>query len=120
YKDLVQNQIPKVNNNNIMLIARNEAESAALKKRLEKPFRAFCKKIGASNYLLDITVKTEEIDIQKFREKTALEDQQLVIKTVQEKKKRNKEKAKKDSKTKNKIHGNKINNEPFKIEEIKD
>ncbi len=80
----------------------------------------FVKKIGASNYLLDITVKTEEIDIQKFREKTALEDQQLVLKTVQEKEKRDQEKAKNDSKTKNLMLGYKINDEPFQMEEIQD
>ncbi len=41
YKDLVQNQIPKVNNNNIMLTARNEAESAALKKTIGKTISCF-------------------------------------------------------------------------------
>ncbi|MEW9676678.1 PolC-type DNA polymerase III [Lentibacillus sp. L22] len=93
YRDLVHKQTPRVNNNNIMLTARNEAEANALKRRLEEGFRAYCKKIGAPAYTLAIDVKTEELDMQKFREQKALEDQQIIMKTVQEKEKREKNKG---------------------------
>lgn len=92
YRDLVQNQIPQVNNNKIVLTARNEAEASALKKRLENDFRNYCSKIGVFAYMLEINVKTDVADIQKFRDQKAMEDQQLVLKTVQEKEKRDKEK----------------------------
>src|SRR5699024_11137709 len=54
YKDLVLDQTPEVNNNKMMLTARNEAEGNALKKRLEQPFQAFCRKIGAPSFSLEI------------------------------------------------------------------
>src|SRR5690625_6541393 len=79
-----------------MLTVRNEGEGAVLKKRLDDPFRIYCGKIGAPNYLLDVVVKTEEADIQKFREQKAIEDQQLILKTVQEKEKRDQDKLKND------------------------
>src|SRR5690625_1939294 len=119
YKDLVQNQTPQVNNNKLMLTVRNEAEGAALKKRLEDPFRIYCGKIGAPNYLLDVVVKTEEADIQKFREQKAIEDQQLILKTVQEKEKRDQDKLKNDQ-NKPLMLGYNIKDEPMQMEEIQD
>ncbi|MFD1850348.1 PolC-type DNA polymerase III [Oceanobacillus bengalensis] len=93
YKDLVQNQVPKVNNNKIVLTARNEAESKALKKRLEEEFKIYCKKVGMLSYVLDIEVKTDIADIQRFKEIKAQEDRAIVMKTVQEKEKRDQEKS---------------------------
>src|SRR5690625_4781414 len=102
-----------------MLTVRNEAEGAALKKRLEDPFRIYCGKIGAPNYLLDVVVKTEEADIQKFREQKAIEDQQLILKTVQEKEKRDQDKLKNDQ-NKPLMLGYNIKDEPMQMEEIQD
>ncbi|WP_163971253.1 PolC-type DNA polymerase III [Oceanobacillus halotolerans] len=98
YKDLVFQQIPEVSNNKIMLTARNDAEAHALKKRLDEPFRNFCKKIGAPLYTLDVGVKTEEEDYKKFREQKALEDQQMVLKTIQDKEKREQKSQTEDNK----------------------
>lgn len=119
YKDLVYNQVPKVDNNKIMLTARNEAEGAALKKRLEEAFRNYCKKIGAPVYSLIIDVKTEMADIQKFREQKAMEDQKLVQQTVIEKEKRDQAKW---NNTQNKplMLGYKIQDDPMYMEEIQD
>src|SRR5690625_6996044 len=47
YQDLVHPQKPTIEHQNLHLIARNEAEANALKKRLESGFQQFCKKIGA-------------------------------------------------------------------------
>ena len=118
YKDLVMNQIPKVNNNKIMLTARNEAEANALKKRLEEQFQNYCRKIGALSYALEIEVKTEEAAIQKFREQKALEDQQIVLKTVQEKEKRDQNKSNQSNQPL--MLGYKIKDEPIQMEEIQD
>ncbi|MFD1360370.1 PolC-type DNA polymerase III [Lentibacillus salinarum] len=117
YKDLVFDQVPKVDNNKIMLTARNEAEGIALKKRLEKPFQEFCQKIGAPPISLNIDVKTEMAELQKFREQKAQEDQALVMKTVQEKEKRDKVKLKSDQE-KPIMLGYKIQDEPIQMEEI--
>jgi DNA polymerase-3 subunit alpha (Gram-positive type) len=94
YVDLVRNQQPIVSNNKIMLTARNDAEANALKKRLEESFGLFCRKIGARAYKLDVQVKMDVESIKRFKEERAKEDQQIVVKTVQEKEKRNGEKEK--------------------------
>lgn len=119
YKDLVQNQKPQINNNKLTLNARNEAEGTAFKKRLEEPFRIFCRKIGASVYTIAVEVKTEEADIQKFKEQKAMEDQQLILKTVQEKEKRDQDKLNNDQ-AKTLMLGYKIKDEPILMEEIQD
>jgi len=116
YKDLVQDQIPEVNNNKIMLTARNEAEASALKKRLEMEFKNYCSKIGAFPYNLEINVKTDAADIQKFREQKAMEDQQLVMKTVQEKEKRDKQKV--DQSNVPLSIGYKIQDDPITMDQI--
>ncbi|MBT2216639.1 PolC-type DNA polymerase III [Virgibacillus dakarensis] len=119
YKDLVHNQTPKVNNNNIMLTARNDAEATALKRRLEEPFRAYCKKIGAPAYSLVIEVKTEAADLQKFREQKAMEDQQIILKTVQEKEKREQNKENEQTNKPFAI-GYGIQDDAIKMEEIQE
>src|SRR5699024_1383358 len=72
YKELVHNQTPTIENNNLLLIARNEAEASALKKRLEDNFKNYCRKIGANNYTIVIEVRSMEADIEKFRKETIL------------------------------------------------
>ncbi|WP_068672367.1 PolC-type DNA polymerase III [Oceanobacillus sp. Castelsardo] len=117
YKDLVQNQTPKVTNNKIMLTARNDAEAHALKKRLDESFKSYCRKIGMAIYQIDIEVKTNLADIEKFKEQKALEDQQLVLKTVKEKEKRDKEKGNQEESLPLMI-GYKIQDEPIQMESI--
>ncbi|WP_156289097.1 PolC-type DNA polymerase III [Oceanobacillus salinisoli] len=118
YKDLVHNQTPKVNNNKIMLTARNDAEANALKKRLEDSFKTYCSKVGMLTYPLEIDVKTNMEDIEKFKEQKAIEDQQMVLKTVQEKEKRDKEKASHHDDSKPLVLGYKIQDEPTEMENI--
>ncbi|WP_153462583.1 PolC-type DNA polymerase III [Sediminibacillus terrae] len=93
YRDLVHEQVPKVNGNKIMLTSRNEAEANALRKRLEPGFQGYCQTIGAMNYFLTVEVGDEQENIQKFREQKAKEDQQLVQKAVKDKQEREKQKA---------------------------
>ncbi|GAA0445186.1 PolC-type DNA polymerase III [Lentibacillus halophilus] len=120
YKDLVFDQIPQVSNQKMMLTARNEAEGKQLKKRLEKPFQDYCKKVGAPPLTIDVEVKeTSPEDLAKFREQKAQEDQELVMKTVQEKERRDQEKQ---YETENKpfMLGYKIEDEPMQMEAIQD
>ncbi|MFC0301388.1 PolC-type DNA polymerase III [Virgibacillus soli] len=94
YRDLILNQIPEITNQKLQLTARNDAEANALRKRLENRFQVFCKKIGLPPFTIDVTVKTEALELEKFREQKALEDKQLVIKTMQEMEKRDTAKQK--------------------------
>src|SRR5699024_3480735 len=119
YKDLVLDQTPEVNNNKIMLTARNEAEGNALKKRLEQPFQAFCRKIGAPSFSLEIDVKSDAVDLKKFREQKALEDQELVLKTIKQKEARD-QKNQKNEQHKPFMIGYKIQDEPIQMEEIQE
>src|SRR5690625_2655650 len=118
YKELVHNQTPIIENNNLLLIARNEAEASALKKRLEDNFKNYCRKIGANNYTIVIEVRSMEADIEKFRKETILEDQQIALKTVQEQQKRDLSKVKDQSQQL--MLGNNIPDEPIQMEEIQD
>ncbi|HLQ97940.1 MAG TPA: PolC-type DNA polymerase III [Candidatus Dormibacteraeota bacterium] len=118
YKELVHNQTPRFENNNLLLIARNGAEASALKKRLEDNFKDYCSKIGANRYTLVIEVKTVEADIEKFRKDTILEDQQIALKTVQEQQKRDLSKVKDESQ--NLMIGSNIPDEPIQMEEIQE
>ncbi|RDW19515.1 PolC-type DNA polymerase III [Oceanobacillus arenosus] len=118
YRDLVQNQAPAVNGNKIMLTARNGAEANALKKRLEADFNLYCKKIGTLAYSLEIEVKKNLADIEKFKEQKAKEDQQIVLKTVQEKEKRDQEKVSHENQPLQ--LGYKIQDEPIQMEQIQD
>ncbi|MEC5422658.1 PolC-type DNA polymerase III [Virgibacillus sp. C22-A2] len=118
YSDLLNNQNPVVNNNKLMLSARNEAEARSLKKRLEENFKQYCKKVGISSYSLDLEIRNEEAAIQKFREQTAKEDQQLILKTVQDKEKRDQGKLQSDNQPI--MLGYKIKDEALQMEEIQD
>ncbi|MCG1028734.1 PolC-type DNA polymerase III [Virgibacillus halodenitrificans] len=118
YKDLIYNQTPIIQNNKLLLTARNEAEANALKKRLDDSFKKYCQKVGLSFYSIETTIKTEEADIQAFKEQKALEDQQLIQKTVQEKEKR--EQAKPNHENKPLMLGYKIQDEAIQMEDIQD
>lgn len=92
YRDLVKEQMPKVEGNRLLLSARNVAEASVLNKRLAEPFKLYCQKIGAQPYQLIVEVKeSTPTDIEKFREQTALEDQMLVKKAIKDKEERAKQ-----------------------------
>ncbi|WP_430785871.1 PolC-type DNA polymerase III [Virgibacillus flavescens] len=118
YKDLVHNQIPTINNSKLSITARNEAEAAALRKRLENEFKLYCNKVGSRSYQLEIVVKTEDKDLQDFRNQKAKEDQEIILKTVIEKEKR--EKNNLDKQNKPFSIGYNIPDEPMEMELIQD
>src|SRR5699024_2124716 len=113
--DLIFNQTPKVNNNKIMLTARNEVEASALKKRLEEKFKHFCEKVGLAFYTLHIEVNAESVNLKEFKEQTAKEDQKIVMQTIKEKEKRD-EKRLNNEKKKQYMLGFKIQDEPIQME----
>lgn len=117
YKDLVHNQTPKIENQKLIINARNEAEAAALNKRLASDFKSYCKKVGIHSYTLMIEIKPVISDIEKFREEKELEDQQLALKTVQEQQQREKNRTKADM-SKPLLLGYNIPDQPLQMEEI--
>jgi len=96
YKSFIHTQQPKIDHNNIMLTARNEAEAQALMKRLRGPFKTFCHKVGIQQYDLAFDIKTEKEDIEKFKAQKALEDRALVLKTFQGQKTKQQKSTSKD------------------------
>ncbi|QDP40211.1 PolC-type DNA polymerase III [Radiobacillus deserti] len=92
YRDLILNQTPTITGNKLGLTARNEAESSALKKRLDPSFKEFCRQAGIGPFTLSVEVKDEPNALEKFREQKALEDQMLVQKAVKDKEERAKKK----------------------------
>src|SRR5690625_1146931 len=119
YKDLIYNQTPKVNNNKIMLTARNEVEASALKKRLEEKFKHFCKKVGLAFYTLHIEVNAESVNLKEFKEQTAKEDQKIVMQTIKEKEKRDEDRLNNEQ-NKPFMLGYKIQDEPIQMEDIQE
>ena len=117
YIDLLHTQKPKIEDNKIILTARNSAEAAALLKRIEEPFKEHFKTIGLDNLVLDIIVSTETGDIENFKKKTVEEDRQIAQKTYAEKEKR--ELTTKQNGTNRRLEiGYKIPEEPIFMEEI--
>src|SRR5699024_4882676 len=106
-----------VDNKKIMLTARNEAEANALKRRLEDRFKVYCEKVGLPTYSLEIEVNTESLNLEQFREQKALEDQQIVLQTIRDKEKRDKQA---ENEQKPFMIGYKIQDEPIQMEEIQE
>ena len=117
YRELILHQQPMIENQKISIRARNEAEAVAIKKRLESEFQKFCKKIGAPLFSLDVQVANQDMNIRKFKEEQALQDQEIVLKTIRQKEKREKDKQIAE---KNRIFtiGYQINDEPIQMENI--
>lgn len=118
YRELVAQQKPEVNNNKIMLTARNEAEAQALKNRLSDAMKEYFSSIGAPHLLLELKVDNNLVEIERFREQTAQEDKQIVMKTVKEKEKR--DQARVEDENKPLLLGYRIPDEPMAMEDIQD
>ncbi|MGM8211718.1 PolC-type DNA polymerase III [Virgibacillus sp. W0430] len=119
HSDLLLNQMPKVDQNKLCLIARNETEASLVKRRIEKDFQSFCQKIGARTYMLEFSVETLEADVQKFREQKYKEDKELALRTIQDKE--NRENAQeKNSVPKSLMIGYEIKDEPMQMIDIQE
>lgn len=118
YKELVEQQTPQVNGNKIMLTARNEAEAQALKNRLLEPMQNYFSAIGATQFMLEMTVNNNLEAIQRFKEQTVLEDQRIVMNTVKEKAKRDKTKVEDENKPL--LLGYRIPDDPVAMEVIQE
>lgn len=88
FQEIIHNQTPTIKNKSLLLIARNDTEAIALKKRLEPDFQQFCQKVGLSRYAITVEVEENAQDVAAFEEQKAREDQQLALKTVQDQQKK--------------------------------
>ncbi|SDJ01165.1 PolC-type DNA polymerase III [Salimicrobium halophilum] len=92
YKDYVCEQKPEIDGNKIMLTCRNEAEGEAIKKKLQEPFRSFCRAAGLPSCQLLVRLEEQGEAVHKFKEERKQEDQLLMQKAVKEKEEKEKEK----------------------------
>ena len=88
YKDIVADQTPQIDNQNLILTVRNETEANLIKKRLEKEFQQYCSKVGLPQFFFKLELRSVEADVHKFKEQKALEDQEIIMKTVKEQEER--------------------------------
>lgn len=117
YIDLLHTQKPRIEDNKVIVTARNGAEAAALIKRIEAPFKEHFNALGLSNLVLEVIVSTETSDIETFKKQTIEEDRQIAQKTSAEKEKR--ELTTKQNGTNKRLEiGYKIPEEPIFMEEI--
>ncbi len=118
YRDFVTEQIPKIEAQKITVAVRNNAESHALGKRIEGPFKQFWTKIGSGAIALHLEEQNELEAIEQFKQEQAIEDQEIAMKTVQEKQKRDQSRSVDSSKPIQ--FGSAIQDEPTMMEEIED
>lgn len=117
YIDLLHTQKPKIEDNKVIITARNGAEAAALIKRIEAPFKEHFNTLGLNNLVLEVIVSTETSDIATFKKQTIEEDRQIAQKTSAEKEKRELNTIQNGTNKRLEI-GYKIPEEPVFMEEI--
>lgn len=115
-KQLLEKQAPKIDNNKVMLTARNELEAHTLKSRLTGAMKQFFSKAGFPNLTLEMKINSNPKELQRFKEATAKEDQQFVMNSVKEKEKRDQARA--ENKQAPLLLGYRIQDEPIRMEEI--
>ena len=96
YNDIIANQVPQIDQHNLIFTVRNETEANLLKKRLEKEFQQYCMRVGLPRFSFKLELKSNEADLHKFKEQKALEDQEIIMKTVKEQEERTQNEAHKE------------------------
>ncbi|MBO1003771.1 PolC-type DNA polymerase III [Pseudogracilibacillus auburnensis] len=116
HMELLQHQELIMENEQIHISVKTEAEAVSLKRRIEQPFQQFCEKVGLKKYPLAFHVKTEQKELENFRKQTTEEDKKIVSTMKQEQEKR--ERNGKKQVAQNFIIGYQIQDEPVHMEEI--
>ena len=111
----ITKQIPKIENNKIVVTVQSDPEAVSLKRHLSDGFTNFCKKVGLPSFQIDALVYTDENHIEKFRKQQADEDKRIVEKIAEEQRKQAQKKEKIQTLF---SFGYKINDEPSPIENI--
>lgn len=115
--EMLTSQTVKVDDNQITLHVKTDAEAVSLKKRLTDPFQQFCEHVGMKLYQLNFVVNTEMSELENFRQQTTEEDRQNAMNTM---KKQQEQIAKSDKKKEitSLSLGYSIQDEPVNMEEI--
>ncbi len=87
----LNNQVPQINNNKIMLTTSNEVERAALLQEMQSLFDHFCNKIGFNKRKIEIQVVEEHDEIVKFRKQKQEEDRIKVLEAFKQQEQRAKD-----------------------------
>jgi DNA polymerase III subunit alpha, Gram-positive type len=118
YKDLLEKQVPTLQGNKLIFICRNETEASVIKKRLEEPLQAFCKKIGILPFSLGAEINQSKEEMERFVELRNQEDQLLMQKAMLEKEVRENKDTKMDEDEGPFMYGHPIQDEPMRLEDI--
>ncbi|MDE5412929.1 PolC-type DNA polymerase III [Alkalihalobacterium chitinilyticum] len=116
---LLEKQTPKVNNRQLIIQARNEAEKEALLRKLVGPIKETCQMLGLPTFQLEVEVKESVEEMNKFMEQRAKEDHSKVIEAMIEKKKMEKDADTRTAQS-SLVIGYQIKDEPRPISEIVD
>lgn len=72
----------QLNDNQLIVQVKTEAEAVALQKRLLEPFKTYCTKVGLQPYQLVIKGNTAVQEIETFRQQTNEEDRENARNTM--------------------------------------
>src|SRR5690625_4943370 len=115
--NLVLKQPLHLENQTMIIYVRNEIEVSSLRKRLEQSILSYFEQIGLPYYTVKFQLRSDLEGIELFRQQTNNEDRQIAEQTSLQ----HEEVKNKQQKTKTTIHmGQKIKEEPIRIDEIQD
>ncbi|RSL33203.1 PolC-type DNA polymerase III [Salibacterium salarium] len=83
--------IPSVENGKLKIICKNEAEAAALERRLQQPLNDTINSFGFPTCQIETEVKTSEEEVAQFEQKKQQEDESKVVEAMMERKKQEKQ-----------------------------
>src|SRR5699024_8872218 len=67
-------EIKEISNKTLTFYVKTDAERAILDKKLTPSFKKFCKRAGLPTYQLQFDVRTNQNEIENFRQQTSEED----------------------------------------------
>ncbi|HET7522003.1 MAG TPA: PolC-type DNA polymerase III [Bacillales bacterium] len=115
---LLKSQEPKIGGRKLVLTARNDAEAAALKRKLEQPIADRFRSFGLPAFTLEVGVEQSPQDYERFLEQRQHEDRTKMAQAVIQKEKAQKKAESKPGPNGTLIVGYAVKDEPVQIETI--
>ncbi|MGM8214507.1 PolC-type DNA polymerase III [Bacillaceae bacterium W0354] len=88
YRSFLCEQKPEVENNKIIICARNETEASMMKRKVDPIFAHFCEVTGLKNYQIHINITKDEEEIKRFEQQKQEEERNYVEQAIKEKEER--------------------------------
>ncbi|WP_158737726.1 PolC-type DNA polymerase III [Alteribacillus sp. YIM 98480] len=110
---------PTITGNKLTIICKNEAEGAALERRLHEPLNEILAEFGFPTCQIETKVETSAEEVAQFEEKKKQEDRSKIVQAMMEKKKQEKQ-AQEENKVKTLQIGYPIKDEPVPLETIQE